>query len=331
MYVTLFMDVEDLVAPESDDAALDCARILTEEGVQATMCVVGEKARLLEERGRSDVIAALSRHDIGVHTNLHSVPPTIVQFLADRGWEDGVREALEREAPAVEAIRQVFHVAPSCWGGPGNTWGPQICEALVQLDVPAFVYAHTRVPRASVHRFLGVLAYPGGRALSDSLYHETEAADERLISVLTGLSEDMAAGVVWQEVFIGHPTRIMHASFWDAENFTHGANPARSAWRPAPRKSPASYQRALANFRRGVKAIRDTPGVQLTTIRQMNARLADAPCEALLPEETSQVWPSIRKRLEQMPLWPMLPPGTPMDNILTLTRQRLGTLQRLTP
>src|SRR5579871_3388027 len=122
MYVTLFMDVEDLVAPEADDIAGTCADILSEEGVQATLCVVGEKARLLAQRGREDVIAALSRHDIGVHTDLHSIHPTIAEYLADKGWEDGVEEALRRERPGVEAIRDVFHVMPSCWGGPGNTW-----------------------------------------------------------------------------------------------------------------------------------------------------------------------------------------------------------------
>ena len=84
MYATLLMDVEDLIDPESDDIAKICAEILLEEGVQATMCIVGEKARLLRKRRRVDVIEALSKHDIGYHTDLHSVHPTIAEFLQEQ-------------------------------------------------------------------------------------------------------------------------------------------------------------------------------------------------------------------------------------------------------
>src|SRR5579871_5950821 len=239
------MDVEDLVAEEADDIAKTCAEILLEEEVRATLCVVGEKARLLAQRGRTEVIAALKAHDIGVHTDLHSVHPTIAEFLGDKGWEDGVAEALRRERPAVEAIQEVFGVIPSCWGGPGNTWGPQICEAMRRLGVPAFVYSHTRIPGGGVHRFAGLLAYPCGRSMRDGSYHDAAEAAHDRERITAQLAEDVAAGVYWQEVFMGHPTRILHQAFWDAPNFALGANPPRSAWVPAPRKSPADLERAL--------------------------------------------------------------------------------------
>src|SRR5690242_21329348 len=108
MYVTALMDVEDLVAPESDDVARDCAEILLEEGVPVTFCVVGEKARLLLQRGREDVIAAMKQHDIGLHTDFHSVHPTIAEAMAVRDWKEGVAEAIRREKPGVESIEQVF-------------------------------------------------------------------------------------------------------------------------------------------------------------------------------------------------------------------------------
>ena len=60
MDLYLCFDVEDLVDPGADDPALDIAEMVAGEGVVASMCVVGEKARLLERRGRRDVIAAES-------------------------------------------------------------------------------------------------------------------------------------------------------------------------------------------------------------------------------------------------------------------------------
>src|ERR1051326_5054255 len=253
------MDVEDLVAEEADDIARTCAEILLQEEVQATLCVVGEKARLLKKRGRGDVIAALKMHDLGVHTNLHSVHPTIAEFLGDKGWEDGVAEALKREAPGVKAINEVFGVTPSCWGGPGNTWGPQICEAMRQLRVPAFVYAHTRVPGGGVHRFGGIRAYPGGRSLNDGAYHDNAQAQAQRDRLEQQLQQDANAGLFWQEGFLGHPTRILHQEFWDAPNFALGATPPRKHWKPAERKSQADLDRALVNFREAICLLRSLP------------------------------------------------------------------------
>ncbi|MEJ5199835.1 MAG: hypothetical protein WHX53_13005, partial [Anaerolineae bacterium] len=68
MYIYLCFDVEDLVHPDSDDIPRDIAQMLADDGVVASMYVVGEKARLWERRGRWDVIAAVARHDVGLHT-----------------------------------------------------------------------------------------------------------------------------------------------------------------------------------------------------------------------------------------------------------------------
>src|SRR5664279_5140624 len=92
VYVVLWFDTEDYIEPASDDAALRIATDLTAEGVHATFKVVGEKARVLESRGRRDVIDALSKHAIGYHTNWHSLHPTPSEYLAPLGFLEGVEE-----------------------------------------------------------------------------------------------------------------------------------------------------------------------------------------------------------------------------------------------
>ena len=74
-YVVLWFDTEDYVDPIADDAALRIANDLTSLGVRATFKVVGEKARVLERRGRQDVIQALGKHTIGYHSDWHSIQP----------------------------------------------------------------------------------------------------------------------------------------------------------------------------------------------------------------------------------------------------------------
>src|SRR5574337_868602 len=120
VYVVLWFDTEDYMEPAADDAALRIATELEKLGVRATFKVVGEKARTLEARGRRDVIRALARHDIGYHSNFHSMQPTPALYLRDMGWLDGAAEFERREAPGVADIRRIFGVTPSCYGQPGS-------------------------------------------------------------------------------------------------------------------------------------------------------------------------------------------------------------------
>src|SRR5262249_12167357 len=76
VYVRLWLDTEDYILPASDDAALRVAEFLSGQNIRATFKVVGEKARTLERRQRGDVIAALKKHEIGYHSNWHSVQPS---------------------------------------------------------------------------------------------------------------------------------------------------------------------------------------------------------------------------------------------------------------
>jgi hypothetical protein len=328
MFVTALMDVEDLVDPESDDIARDCASILSEEGVTATLCIVGEKARLLQQRGRFDVIAALKQHDIGLHTDFHSVHPTIAEAMALRNWEEGAAEAERMERPGVESIEQVFGKKPSCWGGPGNTWGPQVCEALIALGIPAFVYAHTGVPQGGPHRFAGCIAYPNGPSLSDGNYHDDSLAALDRAALIDRLKADRAAGIRWQQVFLGHPTRILHTEFWDAPNFAHGANPPRDEWKTVQRKSRPELDCALKNFRRAVRLLRSLSGIELRTIDQMNSELEGCAVAPLSAEEQDAVWPVIEQNLVGMKNWPIMPPDYDPSGIVSLTRSRLDTLMK---
>src|ERR1700730_74994 len=86
--VILWFDTEDYMLPADDDAAKRIAEMLTERHIRGTFKVVGEKARVLEKRGRTDVIEALRHHDIGYHSNFHSVHPAPAEYLNYCGFLD---------------------------------------------------------------------------------------------------------------------------------------------------------------------------------------------------------------------------------------------------
>src|SRR4026209_2213999 len=108
VYVTLWFDTEDYILPQDDDATKRLADLLTNLGVRAPCKVVGEKARSLESRRRTDVIAALKRHDIGYHSNTHSQQPTIAVYLQHAGWEGGRAEAKRGEQSGAADAQRLF-------------------------------------------------------------------------------------------------------------------------------------------------------------------------------------------------------------------------------
>src|SRR3954468_6552523 len=131
--VILWFDTEDYLLPADDDAAKRLCELLTKRNIRATFKVVGEKARTLKRRGREDVIEALKKHDIGYHSDYHSVHPTPSEYLADCGLLDGMEEFIRREGPGASDVRRIFGVETlSTYGQPGSSWGSQTIAALKQ-------------------------------------------------------------------------------------------------------------------------------------------------------------------------------------------------------
>ena len=270
VYVTLWFDTEDYVLPQSDDAAKRLAEMLTRLGVRATFKVVGEKARVLEARGRQDVIAALRRHEIGYHSNTHSMQPTIAVYLQHAGWDDGAMEFQRREQPGVRDIERIFGVTPVCYGQPGSAWAPQTYPALRQMgigmyldesdhvgiDEQPFYYGGmlnvTRM-RANVARMelKGGESLAEGRAKFLSVYRRLQAQGGGTISIYY------------------HPCEWVHAEFWDGVNFRRGANPPRSEWKLPPTRPAAETEKAFADFEAFVKFIQAQPDARFVTVADM--------------------------------------------------------------
>ena len=139
VYVILWFDTEDYILPAADDAALHLATFLTHEGIRGTFKVVGEKARVLERRKRDDVIAALKKHEIGFHSNWHSVQPSPAMYLSTLGWDEGVAEFDRREGPGRDDVERIFGKAPTCYGQPGSSWGPQSYGAMRQWGMGVYL------------------------------------------------------------------------------------------------------------------------------------------------------------------------------------------------
>jgi hypothetical protein len=87
-----------------------------------------------------------------------------------------------------------------------------------------------------------------------------------------------------------HPTQLISEVFWDAVNFAHGANPARSEWKMQAKCSPAQRERAFQYFEGLISYVRSFPGVRFVTASEAYVICRDkAQGRAFSSQEIAQV------------------------------------------
>jgi hypothetical protein len=270
VFVVLWFDTEDYILTQDDDATKRLAEMLTRLGVRATFKIVGEKARVLESRGRRDVIAALQQHDIGYHSNTHSQQPTIAVYLQNAGWEDGRAEFYRREAEGARDVQRIVGRAPVAYGQPGSAWAPQAYPALREMGIRLYLdeadhvgiddqpfYYGGMLNVFKMRSNLARMNLSGGTSLADGKATFTKSYEQL---------RKKGGGTI--SIYY-HPNEWVHGEFWDAVNFSRGANPPRAEWKlPRTRPAPETEQ-AFRDFEEYVGFIKAQPGTRFVTATEL--------------------------------------------------------------
>lgn len=269
-YVVLWFDTEDYVDPIADDAALRIANDLTSLGVQGTFKVVGEKARVLQQRGRIDVIQALGRHCIGYHSDWHSVQPVPSLALQHLGLLEGADEFERRQRTGYEDVARIFGIRPACYGQPGSSWAPQSNLALRRMGVHVYLDEGTQVGYGNQPIWFGGLLYVfnlgryqiradiDGREPESEAFRRFDAAAKHFTENGGGLISTMY-----------HPTEMVHTEFWDAVNFAHGEVRPRQQWVLPRRRNKDDAERCFRVLKDYVEHAKSVPGVEFVTANDL--------------------------------------------------------------
>lgn len=263
--VLLWFDTEDYILPASDDALLRLSQFLAAQDVRATFKIVGEKARVLEQRGRRDILESLRLHEVGYHTDFHSVQPTPAMFLSRLGWFEGVEEFHRREHQGFLDLARITGQTPSCYGQPGSSWGPQSYGALARWGVRVYLDAGDHVDvDGRPFWYAGVLTL---YSLEHTIRTEL-GGDDDLLAAQRQFEQSYRQLVAEGGGIISiyyHPCEFVHQEFWDGVNFSRGANPPREEWKLPPVKSDEDIETAFRTFESYVKFIRRHAGVRFRT------------------------------------------------------------------
>jgi len=268
VFVYLWLDIEDYVTKEADDAALFFINILNKHNIPVTCKLVAEEVRALAERGRQDVISAVSKCDVGYHSDTHSQHPMVWEYLENLDVLSGAQEFTSREERGLELMRKVFNKTPSCFGHPGIMWAPHVYPALRTMNIPIYL-DETAILNLNdaPYWYCGVLNLNGAGKNLIYFDYSFEKPDG-IISMKSKFNR------IYQRLHKGnggaisiclHPHTAVNRTVWDVVNFARGQNRTQQEYERPPPQPTEVTQRAYRDFESFIEHISSFEDVQWIT------------------------------------------------------------------
>ncbi|HIC16961.1 TPA: hypothetical protein EYO77_02505, partial [Candidatus Poribacteria bacterium] len=229
--VVFSYDTEEYQVPWADEATKVWADLLTKHNLRGCFCIVGEKARVLRDRGRRDIIDALKEHEIDYHSNLHSVHPTHAEYLNELSWDDGVRRCLVEETTGISDLQDIMGQRPIAYCKPGSSWGPQVAYCMSILGLPIFTDAPVEFSPGQPMWFCNQICLKYHLSFEQSM--DTKNRFEHMKKNFLKIYNSRTDGYL---IMYSHPCRMVASDFGDGLNFKDGLNTPREKWIPVPQR-----------------------------------------------------------------------------------------------
>ncbi|MBQ9121640.1 MAG: hypothetical protein IJY12_04705 [Clostridia bacterium] len=279
-------DTEDFTSSESMDTILEEANLFREEGVRGCFCLVGLLAKHMKDWGRTDVIEALSHHEINSHTYGHTLHPMINEYTDIENADEAIRRVVEQESLAIDMIRdttgaeRIYAAVP-----PGNQKSYAAMYAYAKMGIPIYADTFCDPLDGSGSYYCNIYHIAYVETMESFMYGD-ESDIRRL---LDRLAERKRA------VIYTHPNMARYSDFWDQINYHKENLVPFGQWKMAPRRPEEVTQRFYENIRTMIRLIKADPRFRITTYGEIAAELAKEPTRTV----TAADLPAIRAQLAE--------------------------------
>ena len=261
--IMVFLDTEDYTDPVSDDAILEMANLLEEEGVVGNFDVVGFLVQRLIESRRFDVLDSLRNHTVGSQSLYHSLHPTECEYAAVEDARLAYRNMLEYEATCVGMLRAGFGLDKiEYMTGPGNSFiyiAGHVCHDMgmkVGLDIV----------RGCAYKawYANLLNLPYTWGI-ESLIPPKPEPDYK--ALLDAWAEKPYMGLAM------HPNMMRATTFWDLVNYVSENHCEWRKWKAAPRRNEADVKEFYRRVRKLMRALKSDSRFNVTDVRECIASI----------------------------------------------------------
>lgn len=231
--IMLWFDTEDYITDEAEEALLGLLNLLDSRNIKGIFKIVGEKARRLKEHNRTDILEKLSHHEIGYHTNFHSLHPTVSQYSENFNFVSGAEEFARREGAGLDDLTRITGMTSQCYGQAGYSWAPQSFPVLKKWGIPLYIDVHDQITLDNrPFWYGGLLNLTDMKGIMRMDLKENGL--EEGIKEFDQLYEELSTENVGLVSIYYHPCEFSNTAFWDAVNYNNGHNTPREQWKPAP-------------------------------------------------------------------------------------------------
>lgn len=265
--VLFSLDEEDYITPRADESVEFWAKVLKENGIKGSFNLVAERARVLRERGRKDIIELLKFHEINYHSDYHSLHPTFPEYLEELEWDEGVREVIKREIKGLNDVKEIFGQSPIGFMQPGNSGTPQVFYAMFLLDMPVMEasFLHTLSDGKLVWYCNSLNGLTWDFSFESYFFCENR---------LEAMKNDFQKLCEKHEIVVlgTHPCRLVTSEFWDNVNFSKGQNTPPENYKPAPLYPDHFVQELMRDITAFVKWLKAKADIEFITYREVYDR-----------------------------------------------------------
>ena len=283
MRITIVFDEEDYITPGTeglDDLLKMLADVMTEASISGTFFIIGERLRCLKHRGRTDVLQALCRHDIGSHTDMGSVHPTLTERMEHADWADGLARMAADELGGIDEMETILGKPIRSFARHGGSYAPQLVAALARRRLP-YVYSPAKLPGHHITWFCNTLNFFECATQFQQAYLSQEGLLKKEHEFFNLLENHK--GYDWLAVFHSHPCMIKTREFWDA-NYYRGSNPTPDRWLIPRFRTEYQFDTVKENWALHCHKLRQNPDLKLGTIAEFASEFGQQAASAGLPE-----------------------------------------------
>lgn len=262
-------DTEDFTSNTSANAILREAQILSDAGIRGCFVVVGLLAWQLKNWQRDDVIRALSKHEIGLHSWGHTLHPTINEYTDISDFDEAYKEVVRQETEAVRLIRECFGEDVKLYAAcpPGNQKNYVAMYAYSDMGIPIYADTVCDTDNGDGVYYCNAYQIKYTYMLENLLF---EGTDEQMQKVLDQLAHKKRA------VLFTHPNNALFSEAWD-EQFYKVNHTEFGKWREGKMHPTDKSERFFANFKKFVAMVKRDSRFKITTYGEIAARLKEEP------------------------------------------------------